>query len=247
MSGIDGKVVAITGASSGIGEATAACSPSAAPRSCSGAAGPSGSTTSPTTPRRRRAGRHAAPPTSPGARISNGSSPGRGRVRPARRAGQQRRHQQDRPDGRPRRRRLVGDDRRQPARRAARHRRRAAGVPRAGPRPPRHHRVDGRAEDHARRWPSTPRPRTPYARCWKGCARSRPTACCGRPRSRPGYVRTELADSIDDPARPRADPPKAWTSSASRRRPSPARSPSPIEQPHDVEIGDITIRPTVQN
>ena len=61
----------------------------------------------------------------------------------------------------------------------------------------------------------------------------------------PGYVRTELADSIDDPevrdqVRCGMDqfglPPEAVARAIAFA----------IEQPHDVEIGDITIRPTVQ-
>jgi NADP-dependent 3-hydroxy acid dehydrogenase YdfG len=61
----------------------------------------------------------------------------------------------------------------------------------------------------------------------------------------PGYVRTELADSIDDPAvrdqiRRGMDefaiPPEAVARAIAFA----------IEQPHDVEIGDITILPTVQ-
>jgi NADP-dependent 3-hydroxy acid dehydrogenase YdfG len=61
----------------------------------------------------------------------------------------------------------------------------------------------------------------------------------------PGYVRTELASSIDDPAvRAQAKrnmdefgiPPEAVARAVAFA----------IEQPHDVEIGDITIRPTVQ-
>jgi NADP-dependent 3-hydroxy acid dehydrogenase YdfG len=61
----------------------------------------------------------------------------------------------------------------------------------------------------------------------------------------PGYVRTELASSIDDPAvreqavRNMADfgiPPEAVARAIAFA----------IEQPHDVEIGDITIRPTKQ-
>jgi NADP-dependent 3-hydroxy acid dehydrogenase YdfG len=61
----------------------------------------------------------------------------------------------------------------------------------------------------------------------------------------PGYVRTELANSIDD-ARVReqihrgmdefAIPPEAVARAIAFA----------IEQPHDVEIGDITIRPTAQ-
>jgi NADP-dependent 3-hydroxy acid dehydrogenase YdfG len=61
----------------------------------------------------------------------------------------------------------------------------------------------------------------------------------------PGFVRTELDGSIADPAR-RAEirrsmdefglPPEAVASAIAFA----------IEQPHDVEIGDITIRPTVQ-
>jgi NADP-dependent 3-hydroxy acid dehydrogenase YdfG len=61
----------------------------------------------------------------------------------------------------------------------------------------------------------------------------------------PGYVQTELASSIDDPAvREQAVrnmaafgiPPEAVARAIAFA----------IEQPHDVEIGDITIRPTVQ-
>jgi len=61
----------------------------------------------------------------------------------------------------------------------------------------------------------------------------------------PGYVRTELADSIDDPEvraqiRRNSDefaiPPDAVARAIAFA----------IEQPDDVEIGDITIRPTVQ-
>jgi NADP-dependent 3-hydroxy acid dehydrogenase YdfG len=62
----------------------------------------------------------------------------------------------------------------------------------------------------------------------------------------PGYVRTELDSSIDDPAlreqiREGMDTfglaPEAVAEVVAFA----------IEQPHDVEIGDITIRPTVQN
>jgi NADP-dependent 3-hydroxy acid dehydrogenase YdfG len=61
----------------------------------------------------------------------------------------------------------------------------------------------------------------------------------------PGYVRTELADSIDDPAlraqirqgmNEFAIPPEAVARAVAFA----------IEQPQDVEIGDITIRPTIQ-
>ncbi len=61
----------------------------------------------------------------------------------------------------------------------------------------------------------------------------------------PGYIRTELADSIDDPE-----------VREQIRRNSDALAIAPdavaraiafaIEQPDDVEIGDITIRPTIQ-
>ena len=61
----------------------------------------------------------------------------------------------------------------------------------------------------------------------------------------PGYVRTELADSIDDPdvrARIRQGMEEfAIAPEAVARAVAFA-----VEQPHDVEIGDITIRPTVQ-
>ena len=61
----------------------------------------------------------------------------------------------------------------------------------------------------------------------------------------PGYVRTELGDSVDDPAlraqiRASMDdfglPPEAVARAIAFA----------VEQPPDVEIGDITIRPTVQ-
>jgi NADP-dependent 3-hydroxy acid dehydrogenase YdfG len=61
----------------------------------------------------------------------------------------------------------------------------------------------------------------------------------------PGYVRTELAGSITDPAvrariRSNMDafalPPEAVARAIAFA----------IEQPDDVEIGDLTIRPTVQ-
>lgn len=62
----------------------------------------------------------------------------------------------------------------------------------------------------------------------------------------PGYVNTELPESIGDPAvreqaRQRMDeiaiPPEAVARAVAFA----------IEQPADVEIGEITIRPTVQN
>jgi NADP-dependent 3-hydroxy acid dehydrogenase YdfG len=62
----------------------------------------------------------------------------------------------------------------------------------------------------------------------------------------PGYVSTELADSIDDPVVRRnirenmaefAIPPEAVARAIAFA----------VEQPDDVEIGDITIRPTVQD
>jgi NADP-dependent 3-hydroxy acid dehydrogenase YdfG len=61
----------------------------------------------------------------------------------------------------------------------------------------------------------------------------------------PGYVRTELTDYIDDPdvrAQMRTNMDKlAIAPDAVARAIAFA-----IEQPHDVEIGDITIRPTIQ-
>lgn len=61
----------------------------------------------------------------------------------------------------------------------------------------------------------------------------------------PGYVRTEIADHIED---------KQVREQAQRNAEAFAISPDAvaaaiafaIDQPHDVEIGDITIRPTVQ-
>lgn len=62
----------------------------------------------------------------------------------------------------------------------------------------------------------------------------------------PGYVSTELADSVDDPAVRQnirenmakfAIPPEAVARAIAFA----------VDQPDDVEIGDITIRPTVQD
>jgi NADP-dependent 3-hydroxy acid dehydrogenase YdfG len=62
----------------------------------------------------------------------------------------------------------------------------------------------------------------------------------------PGYVRTELTDYIGDPAiREQAQHRMAEIGIGSD---AVARAVAfAIEQPDDVEIGDITIRPTVQN
>ena len=61
----------------------------------------------------------------------------------------------------------------------------------------------------------------------------------------PGYVRTELADSIDDAAV--RDQIRRGMDEFAIAPEAVARAVAfAIEQPHDVEIGDITIRPTVQ-
>ena len=62
----------------------------------------------------------------------------------------------------------------------------------------------------------------------------------------PGFVRTELADSIDDPAE-RAQI-RERTAAFALDPAAVARAIAfAVEQPDDVEIGEITIRPTVQN
>ncbi len=61
----------------------------------------------------------------------------------------------------------------------------------------------------------------------------------------PGYVRTELADSIDDAAV--RDQIRRGMGKFAIAPEAVARAIAfAMEQPHDVEIGDITIRPTVQ-
>ncbi|MDT5082751.1 MAG: hypothetical protein QOJ80_7388 [Mycobacterium sp.] len=61
----------------------------------------------------------------------------------------------------------------------------------------------------------------------------------------PGYVRTELGGSIDDPVL--RDEIKRNIDAFGLPADAVARAIAfAIEQPHDVEIGDITIRPTVQ-
>nr|WP_027927613.1 SDR family oxidoreductase [Amycolatopsis benzoatilytica] len=62
----------------------------------------------------------------------------------------------------------------------------------------------------------------------------------------PGFVRTELADSIDDPAE-RAQVRERLAAIALDPAAVARAIAFAIEQPDDVEIGDITIRPTVQN
>jgi NADP-dependent 3-hydroxy acid dehydrogenase YdfG len=62
----------------------------------------------------------------------------------------------------------------------------------------------------------------------------------------PGFVRTELGDSIDDPdarARIRSNMDAIGLSPEAVAR----AVAFAIEQPRDVEIGEIVIRPTVQN
>jgi NADP-dependent 3-hydroxy acid dehydrogenase YdfG len=61
----------------------------------------------------------------------------------------------------------------------------------------------------------------------------------------PGYVRTELADSIEDPE-VRAQIQRNAEQFAIAPEAVARAIAFAIDQPHDVEIGDITIRPTVQ-
>jgi NADP-dependent 3-hydroxy acid dehydrogenase YdfG len=61
----------------------------------------------------------------------------------------------------------------------------------------------------------------------------------------PGYVRTELADSIDD-AGVREQIQRGMEESAIPPEAVARAIAFAIEQPRDVEIGDITIRPTIQ-
>lgn len=61
----------------------------------------------------------------------------------------------------------------------------------------------------------------------------------------PGYVRTELADSIDDPE-VRAQIQRNAAEFAIAPEAVARAIAFAIDQPHDVEIGDVTVRPTVQ-
>ena len=61
----------------------------------------------------------------------------------------------------------------------------------------------------------------------------------------PGYVRTELADSIDD-EQVREQIRKGMAEFAIAPEAVARAIAFAIEQPHDVEIGDLTIRPTIQ-
>jgi NADP-dependent 3-hydroxy acid dehydrogenase YdfG len=62
----------------------------------------------------------------------------------------------------------------------------------------------------------------------------------------PGYVRTELVDSIDNPE-VRAEIRRGMEEFAIAPEAVARTIAFAIDQPHDVEISDITIRPTVQN
>ena len=62
----------------------------------------------------------------------------------------------------------------------------------------------------------------------------------------PGYVRTELVDHVEDPAVRRAAQDRMAELGIDPAAVARAVA-FAIEQPPDVEIGDITIRPTVQN
>jgi NADP-dependent 3-hydroxy acid dehydrogenase YdfG len=62
----------------------------------------------------------------------------------------------------------------------------------------------------------------------------------------PGYVRTELADSIDNPA-VREEIQRGMDEFAIAPEAVARAIAFAIEQPDDVEIGDLTIRPTVQS
>jgi NADP-dependent 3-hydroxy acid dehydrogenase YdfG len=61
----------------------------------------------------------------------------------------------------------------------------------------------------------------------------------------PGYVRTELADSVDD-IEVRGEIQRSMDQLGLPPQAVARAIAFAIEQPHDVEIGDITIRPTVQ-
>ena len=61
----------------------------------------------------------------------------------------------------------------------------------------------------------------------------------------PGYVRTELVDHVSDPAARRAAQEQMAATGLDPAAVARAIA-FAVEQPHDVEIGDITIRPTVQ-
>jgi NADP-dependent 3-hydroxy acid dehydrogenase YdfG len=61
----------------------------------------------------------------------------------------------------------------------------------------------------------------------------------------PGYVRTELADSIEDPDI-RAEIRQSMETFAIPPEAVARAIAFAVEQPHDVEIGEITIRPTTQ-
>ena len=63
----------------------------------------------------------------------------------------------------------------------------------------------------------------------------------------PGYVRTELVDYIDDPAQREQAQHAPWRTLGISPDAVARAIAFAIEQPDDVEIGDITIRPTTQN
>lgn len=150
MSGIEGKVVAITGASSGIGEATALLLAERGAKVVLGARRPERLEALAARIEKAAWGSRLGPHGRDAARGPFRSRrAGTRSVRQARRPRQQCRGRPDLPSGRPARRGLGGDDRRQPQRGPVRDRRSPSRLPGAGLRALREHRVHRRTAHRA--------------------------------------------------------------------------------------------------
>ena len=247
MSRIAGKVVAITGASSGIGEATARVLAERGAKVVLGARRVGAARRNRRrTARSRRTGRRLRHRRHPPRRSRAARRHSRGGVRAPRCSGEQRRHQQDRPDGRPRRRGLVGDDRRQPQGRAARYCRGASRVSATGQRALRHHGLDRGSERSCTTWAVYAATKNAVRTVLEGLRQESTDGVVRTTAVSPGFVNTELDSSIDNATvreqiRRNMDafgiPPEAVAEAIAFA----------VDQPSDVEIGEITVRPTVQN
>ena len=244
MSGIKSKVVAITGASSGIGEATALLLAERGAKVVLGARGPE--RLAALADRIVRAGGEAAyaPTDVKTARRSvRPRQAGVRAVRQARRARQQRRRDAHLPARRPARRGLGGDDRRQPQGRALRHRRGAARLPQAGIRTLRQHRLHAGLK-------IVPIHVGLCRHEVRGSHHLRGLAAGGRRHLRvtiisPGLVRTNFAEGMTNQT-VKAQLEQSRTSS---RCPPDAIARAiafAIEQPADVDVSEIVVRPTAQ-
>ena len=241
MSDIEGKVVVITGASSGIGEATARLLASSGARVVVGARRTERlETLVADITRSGGSARFRAVDVTKRADVQAFVDYRQSRIRRGRRARQQRRRDAAVPADRSQGRRVGPDDRRQYPRRPARDRCRVAGHEGARRRPDHQRRLDRRPRGGADR-----RRLLRHEICGVGDLRG-PAPGEHRPArdgdlARRRRIRTCATPS---PMRRRQRSSANTAASPSRRTPSPAPSPLRSSSPHDVDVSEIIVRPT---